>query len=109
MKPEDVDAAVRAWHERCVDLEARIEQLDEAVGLDPDSPLRGAVWALIGGYVGALDRAYAIGGWLSWWWEECQLGAHVGAWPGPPARTIETVDQLVAAILEDLATAGDGH
>lgn len=109
MTPSDVDAAVRAWHERCVDLEARIDQLDEAVGLEPDSPLRGAVWALIGGYIGALDRAYAIGGWLSWWWEDCQLGAQSGVLPGTPARTVETVDQLVAAILEDLATVVDGH
>jgi hypothetical protein len=101
---EAIEAAIRKWHERTQEVLARIEAIDVALGLTPESPLHATTWALVGGYIDALDLAYSIGGWLEWWFEECDLGRSPlqAGMPDEAIRTIATVDDLVSLILDDL-------
>ena len=100
-----IEQAIRDWHERSRDAQAKLDELEAVTGCNPDSPLNAVTWALIGGWLTTLDHAYSIGAWLDWWWHECRLGeypteASIG---DAPLRKIATVDDLVALVLEDLA------
>lgn len=101
-----IETEIRAFHERVRAARDVLRKLDDVLDIAPESPLYEAVWALIGGYMGALGAAYGhIDGWLEWWWSECDLGAnpHDAGLPGEPMRTIETLDDLVGIVLDDLA------
>lgn len=100
----DLDRHVREFHERGRHAEDLISELDTVLSLDAESPLRQSTYALIGGYRNALDAAFHIGGWLDWWWLECGFGNNpLQASPaGGQLRLIETVDDLVALVAEDI-------
>lgn len=109
-KAERITADIRAWHEAVVDLESKIDALDEVLDIAPESPLRLAIWSLVGGYIRALDHAWDIGGWLEWWWEELRMGecpSQAGL-KGQEMRSIATLDDLIKIALDDLVIA-DGE
>lgn len=100
----EITRALREFHERIGALDETYDQLHGLVGIDPEAPLANAIWAVAGGWQRALDTAYGLGGWLEWWWLECALGAKPKSvrLPGEEERTIATVDDLVAVVLDDL-------
>lgn len=103
-----VAQAIQRFHERATTAVEVMNRLDDALDIAPESPLYEAQWALIGGYIEALGAAYAIDGWLEWWWTECLLGEKPmrAKLPGDEEeRTIANIDDLVRLILDDLEHA----
>lgn len=107
MNTANVEKAIRDFHDTVSEAEAVMGELNEVLGMSPDSRLYSAVWALGGALKDALDAAYGIGGWLEWWWLECSLGRNPmqAGWEGAEMRTITTVDDLVRLIIDDLERA----
>lgn len=106
MSLDAMERAVRDWHERMTEISGCMQALDELVGVVPESPLSTALWAMNGGYMGALDAAWQVGGWLEWWWLECDLGARPKeAKLGKDAefRKISTIDDLVQLLRDEQA------
>lgn len=103
MNEDAIRALVTTWHERMTELTLQSESFETLTGAQPESPLIGAIWHVAGGYTEAVDGLCGGGGWLSWFWLECDLGnkskdamPHGGKW-----RHVKTTDDLVALILED--------
>lgn len=102
------EEAVREFHNRVSEMERVAAVMCDVLSMEPESDFYSAVWALVGGYQGALGAAYGIDGWLEWWWLECKLGENPmqAAPAGGELRTIATVDDLVKVICEDVAAGG---
>lgn len=102
-----IGIAIRRFHEVVADMESVIDDLKKPLRMEPDAPLCEACWHLIGAYKDALDAKYAIGGWLEWWWLDCDLGdkPRFATPSGGVRRDIATIDDLVQLILEDLEAA----
>lgn len=101
----ELEKAIRDFHDRVSEAELSLDAMNETLSMAPESKLCTAIWALVGAYKDALGKAYGIEGWLEWWWLECRLGQNPlkAAVSGEQLRTISTVDDLVALILDDLA------
>lgn len=104
---EKIEKAIRAFHDRVVEIERVTDALNSVLSMDPESDLHSAIWALVGGYKDALGDAYAIDSWLEWWWIECGLGSKPmqAALAGGELRTIATIDDLIRIIGDDIAQA----
>lgn len=112
MDAEQLETDLREFHRRVADMETIYDTLSNSMGINPDSAFSNAIWGLIGGYLAALEAAYpGVGGWLEWWWTECDLGAHTleAAPDGGELRTIATIDDLIRLVLDDLAHAEAAH
>lgn len=107
---EKIEKAVRDFHHRALEAEGVSDVLNGVLWMAPESNFCTMLAELIGGYKDALDSAYNIGGWLEWWWIECDLGrtqrSKQAGLPNEPLRTIATIDDLVQIIKDDLARAG---
>lgn len=103
-----IEQAIRDFHARVTEAEQVLDVLNDVLEMRPEGRLYSAVWALIGGYLDALDASHpGIGGWLEWWWNECRLGTrplHAGL-AGEELRMIATIDDLVRLVCEDLAVS----
>lgn len=102
-----LEIAIRAFHDRVVEIERVIGVLDSVLSMVPESDLHSAIWALVGGYTDALGDAYAIDSWLEWWFVECRLGSNPmqASIAGGELRTIATIDDLIRIIGDDIAQA----
>ena len=106
---DDLEKAVRGFHSRVLEAEMVYDALNSVMWMEPESNFHSMLSELIGGYKEALDTAFHIGGWLEWWWLDCDLGRRrhpkEAGLPGEPLRKIATVDDLVKIIKDDLARA----
>lgn len=95
---------VRKFHDRATEFEARMDAIAELLWMSPECPIRQAAWGVIGGYIGGLDRAWNIGSWLKWWWQELNLGEKPGeaGLTGEEMRSIRTIEDLIQIIQDDL-------
>lgn len=111
MDAKKVEAAILEFHQIVANTEAVMSSLDALLEQAPDSALKTAVWSAVGAYSRALDEAYGIGGWLDWWWLECDLGARPmrAGLKGEQLRNISTPDDLVRLVLDDLRSADNGR
>ncbi len=103
-----VENAIRSFHERVTEIERVFDTLNSVLYIQPESDFHNAINSLIGGYINALGAAYSINGWLEWWWFECSLGGspNRAGLAGEELRTIETIDDLVKLICDDIKKAG---
>lgn len=97
--------AIREWHESMIDLETKMSAFQEVTGSQTDSPLSSAIYHVAGQYIKALDAAYSIGGWLEWWWIDCELGnspKHAKL-PDEDKRLISSIDDLIQLLTDEIA------
>lgn len=106
---ENIEKAIRKFHDKVVEADRVISELDGLLAMNPESALHSAVWALVGAYKDALGAAYNIDGWLEWWWLECSLGKNpLQASPaGGELRVIATIDDLVRLVCDDLKSSAE--
>lgn len=99
-----IEKAIRDFHDRVSDIERVTDAMNAILMTSPESDFNSALRAVVGAYKEALDEAYNIGSWLEWWWLECGLGNKPmqASLAGEELRTIATIDDLVALILDDL-------
>lgn len=111
LKQDQLAEDVRKFHALARAYEGKIGELSDLLWMAPEAPIREAAWNLIRGYIDALDRAWGIGDWLLWWWEDLVLGekASEAALPDEEMRPIRTIDDLVQIILDDLQQAEEGQ
>ena len=100
MNEQRIAQSIRQWHERVVELETRYNELSPLIGANPESLMMAAVWHVA-------SEATGAGGWLEWWWLECNLGARqmTACLPGEPLRNIATLEDLIRLVLDDLRRA----
>lgn len=107
LKQQQLAEDVRKFHERATDFETRMDAMAEMLWMSPECPIRQAGWGVIDGHVSALDRAWNIGSWLEWWWQELSLGekpSEAGL-TGEEMRQIRTIEDLIQIIVDDLQRA----
>lgn len=99
-----IEKAVRDFHDRVSNVERVIDSMNSVFMTSPESEFNSAIWAIVGAYKDSLDDAYCIGGWLEWWWLECNLGIRPmkASLAGEEMRTISSIDDLVSLILDDI-------
>lgn len=103
MDKAKIEQAIRDFDERVRAMDEVWEKLEEVLGATPESPVFEAMTAVAGGYVAALDAAYGIGGWLEWWWLECQLGRQTMECEVDGKEfTVATIDDIVQVVLADI-------
>lgn len=107
MNEQRIAQSIRQWHERVVELETRYNELSPLIGANPESLMMAAVWHVASGYTDMTGEATGAGGWLEWWWLECNLGARqmTACLPGEPQRNIATLEDLIRLVLDDLRRA----
>lgn len=108
---EKVEAAIREFHARMVEMERVLDAMNSVMSMAPESDLQSAIWALVESYQASLSAAYNIGDWLEWWWLECKLGAvtMTAGLPGEAMRKISNIDDLVKLIIDDLKQSEKGE
>jgi len=83
------------WARVMRDMEAQYRTLDALVGSEPEAPLPLAINFLMEAYTDAMAAMTDGGGWLEWFWLECDLGATPkAAGPHEEIRLIATVEDL---------------
>lgn len=99
-----IEAAVREFDAIARNVEAVADDLGELVGMQPESRLMDALFRTLGAYMRAIGEPLAIDSWLEFWWLECGLGDHpkMAGLKGGPLRDINTLDDMVKLIIDDL-------
>lgn len=108
MDANRIEADIRRWHVAMKEMDRVMGAMDAVLDLRPESAFYNAVWRLCEGYIAGLEAQHGIGGWLDWWWTECELGAKpMNASPGGSKRLrkIATINNFVNLVLDDLAHA----
>lgn len=104
MKREEVVRRLHEWQDAMRDMEGALDGLRTLTGCEPESPLVSGVLALQG--LATRQTAELIGTapeWLETWWLEHNFGERPlrAGLVGEPLRTISTLEELVALIVED--------
>lgn len=104
-------AALETWQATMRDVEAGYRELRRTLGSDPDAPLPAAISAMQSDYTASVAaRCRVSADWLEAWWLECDLGERPlrAGIVGEPVRTITSLAELLALIIDDDATTHPG-
>jgi len=108
MKTADMLPKLEAWKAAMVEMDRQYDALNALLGLSPDSPFPRAIQDLQAVATEATAETVGdAGGWLSYYWLECNMGAgmlsgrHGSATIGGKEYPIRTLKQLARVIVAD--------
>lgn len=104
-----IEQAIRDFDKHARAVESLIEGFKVVADPAPESMLCDTVFGLLTAYRKTIEDQHGIDGWLDWWAYECCLGRRPqkAGLRGEPDRTIATIDDLIALVIDHAAMSKD--
>ena len=104
-----IEQAIREFDKHARAVESLIEGFKVVADPAPESMLCSTVFDLLDAYRKTIEDQHGIDGWLDWWRLECRLGETPleAGLADEEMRTIATLDDLIALVIDHVAMRKD--